>query len=278
MTTYLDDVFDVNDPAWVAVYDELPLWSAAFGLLLLKHVPLRPNATLLDVGCGTGFPLLELAQRLGPSCRACGIDPWKPAVARARQKIDLLGIRNVRVVEGDAAAMPFEAAQFDLIVSNLGINNFDDPQAVAAECWRVAKPGATLALTTNLQGHMKELYDCFHDTLVELGKAARLPNLQAHVEHRTTVARATALVERAGFKVRRVCQESFSLRFLDGSALVRHAFVRVGFLDGWRSILSGEDEKPFFRRLEENLNRQARQRGGLDLTIPAAYLEADKAA
>ena len=35
-------------------------------------------------------------------------------------------------------------------------------------------------------------------------------------------------------------------------------------------------EKAFFRRLEENLNRRARERGGIDLTIPAAYLEAEK--
>ena len=34
-------------------YDELPLWSAPFGLLLLDRVPLRADITILDVGCGT---------------------------------------------------------------------------------------------------------------------------------------------------------------------------------------------------------------------------------
>ncbi len=43
----------------------LAAWSAPFGLRLLDVVPLDPAATVLDVGCGTGFPLLELAHRLG---------------------------------------------------------------------------------------------------------------------------------------------------------------------------------------------------------------------
>ena len=43
-------------------------------------------------------------------------------------------------------------------------------------------------------------------------------------------------------------------------------------------MVAGEDEQRVFRRLEENLNRYARTRGGLELTIPAAYVEAEKAA
>ena len=42
---------------------------------LLKHVPLGRNLRVLDVGCSTGFPLLELAQRLGPTCAVVGLDP-----------------------------------------------------------------------------------------------------------------------------------------------------------------------------------------------------------
>ena len=53
-----------DDPLFCAALDELPLWSAPFGLRLLESVPLAPGATVLDVGCGTGFPLLELAHRV----------------------------------------------------------------------------------------------------------------------------------------------------------------------------------------------------------------------
>jgi len=56
---------DFNSPQVIAVYDEVALWSAMFGLLLLEEVPLANVTNVLDVGCGTGFPLIELAERLG---------------------------------------------------------------------------------------------------------------------------------------------------------------------------------------------------------------------
>jgi arsenite methyltransferase len=276
VTEYLDDTYDVADPEFVSVYDELPLWSAMFGLVLLEHVPLKPNVRVLDVGCGTGFPGLELAGRLGPSCRVCAIDPWKPAIARAERKLDVLKIANVRLFEGDAAAMPFEAELFDLIVSNLGINNFDRPEAVLGECRRVAKPSAVLALTTNLRGHMSEFYDVFRTTLTERGKEAELKALQAHVEHRVTVEGASEMLEGAGFRVRRVHEQTFTMRFLDGSALLRNTFIKIGFFDAWRRVVDPEDRQRVFARLEENLNRLARKQGDLALAIPMAYIEAEK--
>ena len=276
MTDYLNDAYDVADPDFVSVYDELPLWSAMFGLVLLDHVPLEPNMTVLDVGCGTGFPALELAGRLGPSCLVCGIDPWQPAIARARRKAEIRKVPNVRLVEGDAADMPFDDAQFDLIVSNLGINNFEHPEAALGECRRVAKPGTSLVMTTNLRGHMQAFYDAFDATLRQLGKEASLDALREHVDHRVTLAEASDMLTAARFRVRRVHEQTFTMRFLDGSALMRHSFTKIGFLDGWRRVVTPGEEKQVFARLEENLNRLARERGELALTIPMACVVAEK--
>ncbi|HWS71693.1 MAG TPA: class I SAM-dependent methyltransferase, partial [Thermoanaerobaculia bacterium] len=143
---------DFASPALVEAYDELPLWSAMFGLLLLDEVPLRGVSRALDVGCGTGFPLIELAERLGPAAEVHGLDPWSGGLSRAATKIAVRETPNVTLHDGSATAMPFDDASFDLIVSNLGLNNFDDRVAAVRECRRVARAGATLALTTNLQG------------------------------------------------------------------------------------------------------------------------------
>ena len=70
----------------VSARDELPLWSAPFGLALLEAVALRPGITVLDVGFGTGFPALELAERLGPAGRVIGVDPSRRGACAAARR------------------------------------------------------------------------------------------------------------------------------------------------------------------------------------------------
>jgi arsenite methyltransferase len=274
VSDYLDFHIDLGAADTVSAYDELPLWSAMAGLLLLEHVELTRDARVLDVGCGTGFPLIEIAERLGPASRVCGIDPWSAALARARFKTRLRRVENVAVVGGDAAALPFPDACFDLVVSNLGVNNFEKPEAALWEIRRVARPGSKLALTTNLKGHMKEFYDIFEETLPEVGDGKALGALKAHVNHRATVEKLTALLEGCGFRLAHVREARAAMRFADGSALLRHYFVKLGFLDGWKSVVEAERREDVFARLEGKLNQASRLRDGLELTIPLAYVEA----
>jgi arsenite methyltransferase len=276
LSDYLDFQIDLAKPEIVSAYDELPLWSALSGRLLLEHVPLGRNLQVLDIGCGTGFPLIELAGRLGDTCRIAGVDPWRTALHRARRKAAERELSNAWFVEGDAASLPFADGRFDLIVSNLGVNNFEKPEQVVGECRRVCRPSGKLALTSNLQGHMRELYEIFAATLEELGDAEALEGLPRHIAHRATVERLRALLEGSGFRVTRVETIQESMRFTDGSALLNHWFVKLGFRDGWKGVIRPERRREVFSRLEENLNRAAEARGSLDLTIPLAYVEASR--
>ena len=184
-----------------AVYDELSFWSSHFGALLFEHLELRRGIRGLDVACGAGFPLFELAFVHGPSSHFTGLDVWPEALHRARRKIAVYGISNVDLCEADAAAMPFPDESFDLITSNLGINNFADPSAVVAECHRVARPGARIVVTTNLAGHMAELYQVFRETAPQLAEA-----FSAQEAHRGTRTSVEQLLLRGGFHVSRVAE------------------------------------------------------------------------
>ena len=266
MTDYLDARFDLDDADLVSVFDELSLWSAAFGLQLLEHVPLSENATALDVGCGTGFPLLELAQRLGPMSRVVGVDPWWRALPRGHKKVRYLRLKHVHLVNGDAAQMPFPERCFDLIVSNLGVNNFADPRGVMAECARVARDDAAFVLTSNLQGHMKELYTVFEGVLRDQQRTSEIEALAKHVAHRATVDGLLELLAQGGFTVGDVHRSAFSMRFANGSAVLHHRFVQLGFLTEWMNVVGGD--RDFFVSLEQALNAEADANGGLSLTIP----------
>lgn len=272
---YLDEI-DFNAPDFGEFYDELPLWSARFGLMLLENVTLRRGMTILDVGAGTGFLAIELAQRGGAETTVIAVDPWVAAIKRLRRKLDHLGIQNVRTITSDVAAIDLPDQSVDLVVSNLGINNFADPEAALRSCFRVSKGGAELFLTANLVGHVAEFYDVYRGVLVELGFADRLATLDSHIAHRATVDSVKALLQRQGFEFVEAVTDTFRERFVDGSALLRHHFIRLGFMPGWKSVAPPDAIEATFAALEQRLNAIAAERGELSLTIPAACIHARK--
>jgi ubiquinone/menaquinone biosynthesis C-methylase UbiE len=244
--------------------------------MLLDRVPMRRGLTILDVGAGTGFLTVELAQRCGPDTTVIAVDPWAAAMGRLRRKIEYLGLGNVRLIEQDAASLDLPDASIDLVVSNLGINNFEHADAVMLTCARVLKPTGKIVLTTNLVGHMREFYDVYRSVLTELGLADRIAALDAHVAHRATVESVTALLRRAGLEPLDLAADTFRLRFADGSSLLRHYFIRLGFLPAWKALVPSDAIERTFAALEQRLNVVAAERGALALTIPMAYVEGYK--
>lgn len=246
-------------------YDELSFWSSRFGALLLEHLELRPNVTGLDVACGTGFPLFELAHAHGPTSHFTGLDVWPEAIKRAQRKLAVYGLTNVALHEGDAQAMPFPHASFDLITSNLGINNFADPPAAMRECYRVARSGARIALTTNLSGHMAAFYEIFRATLRELGRTNLVPALDAQEAHRGTRDTIEQLLLDAGFRITQLVDGEFFLSFADGTAMLRHPLVGF-FMEGWRTVT---DDAEVWRVIEAKLNAAS----PLRMRVPMLYAE-----
>ena len=268
---------DLNSSAGVSAYDDLPLWSAAFGLLLLEHLPYgRDCQDVLDVGCGTGFPAIELAERYGADCRVDAVDRWSAALERARAKAATRGVNNVYFHEADAAALPFGNAAFDLIVSNLGINNFERPAVALAECARVLRPGGRIALTTNLAGHMSEFYALFRETLEERGDTDGLEALERQESSRNTELGVCALLSDAGFATTELESRKLVMSFRDGGALLNHSFVKLAFLEGWAAVVSDAGRERTFEDLRKRLDIVADHRGGLHLSIPMLFVLAQR--
>jgi arsenite methyltransferase len=265
----LEGEYDVNDPDVVSAIDDAPLWSAPFGMKLLEVVELRKNIRALDIGIGTGFPGVELSQRLGKTCEVFGIDPWVAAVERTRLKIRTWGITNLHVVEGHAESMPFDDEHFDLIISNNGTNNVDDEKRAFAEIGRVAAPGAQLVLTMNLPDTMIEFYRVYRDVLKRENKREEIGKLDAHIhEKRKPIAHTRAVIEGAGFEITGVHEGTFTWRYADGTTMLDHFTIKLAFLAPWIRILRAQDVEGVMSAVRQDLDRIAERDGAFRLTVP----------
>jgi len=275
MTNYLDYRF-VDDENFISTFDEAPLWSAAFGLLLLKYLELKLDNVVLDIGSGAGFPLLELAARLGNSSKLYGVDPWKNANRRARQKIKNYELNNVEILECGAEQIQLDDDSVDLVVSNLGINNFSDPTSVFRECFRLLKKNGRIALTTNLFGHWREFYELFYSSLEKSNNHDLIPVLKNDEHHRGTIESIKRMFVVGGFRVVKVFEDELVMQFADGTSFLNHHFVKVGWLTTWTGLFPGEKLHEIFSNLEKDLNKYAAVNKGIRLSVPMAYIEGVK--
>jgi len=275
MQTYLSNNFDLN--SLIDVLDELPLWSAPFGLKLLEFVEYKQNISALDIGFGTGFPLTELAMRLGTSSTVYGIDPWKQAIERTQKKIDSYKITNVKLIEGVAESMPLQNGSIDLIVSNNGINNVNDMDKVFSECSRIIKPGGQFVQTMNLDKSMFEFYTALESVLSNLKLFKEIEIMKQHIyEKRRPIVEIISLVNKYGFIVKDLEHDQFNYKFSNGTAMLNHYFIRVAFMDSWIKILPKDKTEQIFDAIELKLNEHAEISNGLKLSIPFVIINAIK--
>jgi len=257
-------------------FGEAQFWGARFGALLLDHLPLAPDGPVLDLGCATGFPLFELAHVLGPRHRLIGADLWLRALEHAGRRREIYRLPNVGLAAADGAALPFRGGSVGMVVSNLGVNNFARPDDVLAECLRILRPGGVLALTTNLAGHMREVYEVFRGAATDAGDGAAVERLAADEARRGTESSIVERIGRAGFRVRRTARSELAFRYADGGALFSHWLTRIGFLPAWRAALGPENERALLAEAARRLDAIAAREGELQTTVPMLYLEAER--
>jgi SAM-dependent methyltransferase len=97
------------------------------------------SGAVLDVGCGTGEITARLAETF-PEASFVGLDLEEAHLERARARCASHGSR-VRFRYGDALALPFPDAQFDLVVCRHLLQAVPDARRVLAEIKRVLRPG-----------------------------------------------------------------------------------------------------------------------------------------
>lgn len=112
---------------WVATQERMDAMLAPLMHAALDRARPVVGETVLDIGCGCGATLLELARRVGPNGSVLGIDISAPMLDRARARVQDKLLKNVSLTLSDAATHPFAPGAFSLGFSRFGVMFFDEP-------------------------------------------------------------------------------------------------------------------------------------------------------
>lgn len=118
-------------------------WSRRMAPLLVDFAQIDAAREVLDLGCGTGSLLFELARTPGRT-RVAGLDPAAIYVDAVRARIT---DPRIDVTLGDARALPFADASFDAVLSQLVLQFIPETDQALREAKRVTRPGGTIAAT-----------------------------------------------------------------------------------------------------------------------------------
>ena len=122
---------------------------------LVVAIDPQPGESVLDVACGTGGIAERVAQR---GAEVTGIDFSSKLVETAQRRAEEQGL-SIRYEVGDAEALPYGDASFDVVVSAFGHMFAPDQVAAASELARVCRPGGRLGLACwTPQGGVGEMF------------------------------------------------------------------------------------------------------------------------
>ena len=155
------DWYNALSPWYEALANPFEATARSAGLELLDA---GPGDRVLDVGCGPGTALVDLARAVGSDGTAAGLDLSPGMCQEARRALADAGLEAGTVVAGDGAVTPFRDGAFDAVFVSFVLELFDSPElpSVLAEWRRLLEPSGRLvvvALSRRRPGPATRLYE-----------------------------------------------------------------------------------------------------------------------
>ena len=106
----------------------------------------KPGERILEVGPGTGYYTLDVAEWVGPEGRIEILDVQQEMLDHTMRRAGERGLTNINPTLADATEMPYEDASFDAAHLTTVLGEIPDQDAAVRELARVLKPGGRLVV------------------------------------------------------------------------------------------------------------------------------------
>ena len=129
--------------AWAEAHELIDLQLSPLGLRAIEALGLGSGDIVLDIGCGAGQTLLQLAEQVGTEGQVIGVDVAPLLLEIAKRRTEPLS--QVRLIQVDAQYLDLPSASTDAVFSRFGVMTFNDPVAAFANFRRILRPSGALA-------------------------------------------------------------------------------------------------------------------------------------
>jgi SAM-dependent methyltransferase len=129
--------------AWFDVADLLDLQLSPLGQSAIDALAPEKSEVIVDIGCGAGQTVLQLAERVGPQGQVIGVDIAPRLLDRARSRV--AAVAQASFIACDASRLDLPERSVDGIFSRFGVMRFEDPVAAFSNFHRLLKRGGRLA-------------------------------------------------------------------------------------------------------------------------------------
>ena len=114
---------------------------------VLEHLKLAAGMYVADIGVGTGYFAIPIAQRVLPGGKVAGVDPQPEMLAKLKEKLVAAGApANIELVLGEAADTTLSDGSCDRVLMANVWHEIDDRPAALQETGRILKLGGKLAI------------------------------------------------------------------------------------------------------------------------------------
>ena len=113
--------------------------------IMLKRIALAPGDAVLEVGCGPGTDVFDMAKLVGPTGRVVAVDASEVMIAEARKRAKELNL-HVTFQVCDAQALPFPDGTFDVCRAARLLEHLPDAERGLEEMARVTRPGGRVVV------------------------------------------------------------------------------------------------------------------------------------
>jgi ubiquinone/menaquinone biosynthesis C-methylase UbiE len=241
---------------------------------LLAAVKIKPGLKVLNLGTGSVFRTLELAQRLGPQSTVHAVLPDRELPDFYNESIRKLGLFNIELLQRTGEELPYADRFFDLVILHCSYRDMGHFNTTVREAARVSGSSAQFLLCILLKDSLQEYFSLIQEAL-------RRRSLTSETDAWNTLKASRArslkdvetILKNAGLAISEIVFRKYSMSFLSCRSFLNHQFARNELIPDWEMFLNGSDQSEFSLQLESCFKNNSGINKPFTIHMPFAVLE-----